>query len=473
MYSWQAKLTALSYYDATKSPTLTVETLGYPSLQTLRNWIAERKTIEKGAFTPSSMIPPRQKQRLEQHLTEEAKLQIVKRFYEGGEKLLHVAREIGCSRQTLYEWRDEFLNKQMIGRHMKASQSNTYPPQAEKPTTDDPSVPLEDMTVEQMKQRLASLELKVDILSEALKIIKKDPGIAMTMSHAEKSRLVDALKNKYPLALLLNEVALSSSTYYHQRKLRAKTDKYASVRLLLHKLFNGVGRRVYGYRRLNKALRDVHHLKLSEKVIRRLMREEGIVVKTKRKLKYSSYQGEVSPAVPNLINRDFHAPKPNQKWLTDISEFSIASGKLYLSVILDCFDGSPVAWRFSQNPNALLANGTLRAAIKKLKPGQHPILHSDRGGHYRWKEWINLTRKYEITRSMSKKGCSPDNAGCESFFGQMKQECFYNYDFRGFSVKALKKYLDDYIYWYTTERIKSTLGYQSPADYRKKLGYSI
>lgn len=472
MYSWQEKLTALSYYDVTKSLTITIDTLGYPSMQALRNWIADRKEIEKAVSTPSKAIPPRKIKRYG-HLTEEAKLQVVKRFYEGKEKVSHVAREIGCCRQTMYAWRDEFLNKRMIGVHMQVPQANTHLAQAEKPTTDQQPQSTEALTVEQMKERLASLELKVDVLTEALNIIKKDPGIAMAMSNAEKSQLVDALKNKYPLSLLLKEVSLSSSTYYHQRKLRTKPDKYAPVRPILHDLFNHTGRRAYGYRRLNVVLREKHHLRLSEKVVRRLMHQEGLVIKTKRKRKYSSYQGEISPEVPNLVNRDFHAPEPNIKWLTDISEFSIAAGKVYLSVIVDCFDGTPVAWKFSQHPDALLANSTLLEAGKKLQPGQHPILHSDRGSHYRWSEWISLTQKYEITRSMSKKGCSPDNAACEGFFGRMKQECFYDYDFRGVSLNELTRYLDDYIYWYTTERIKSTLGYQSPADYRKNLGYSI
>lgn len=119
--------------------------------------------------------------------------------------------------------------------------------------------------------------------------------------------------------------------------------------------------------------------------------------------KYNSYAGEITPSVPNLLARDFAAEAPNQKWVTDITEFSIQAGKIYLSPIIDCFDGQITSWPIGTKPNAELVNTMLAAAAKGLPSGSQPIVHSDRGAHYRWPGWIELISRYELTRSMSKR----------------------------------------------------------------------
>ena len=97
-------------------------------------------------------------------------------------------------------------------------------------------------------------------------------------------------------------------------------------------------------------------------------------------------------------------------WVTDLAEFSIPAGKAYLSPVIDCYDGMPVARTIGTSPNAALANGMLLDACSTLKDGEKPIIHSDRGCHYRWPEWIRICKEHGLTRSMSAKGCSPDNA---------------------------------------------------------------
>ena len=159
--------------------------------------------------------------------------------------------------------------------------------------------------------------------------------------------------------------------------------------------------------RIHAVLRN-ESVTVSEKVVRRLMKQDRLTVKSVRKRKYNSYKGEITPAVPNEIKRDFHADAPNQKWLTDITEFSIPAGKVYLSPIIDCFDGLPVAWTIGTSPNADLVNQMLDAAIEALKPGEYTIVHSDRGHHYRWPDWISRMKDAGLIRSMSKKGCSPE-----------------------------------------------------------------
>ncbi len=281
----------------------------------------------------------------------------------------------------------------------------------------------------------------------------------------EKHLIISALKNMYSILSLLRHLSMSKSSYYYVDKAMQKADKHASLRTLLKKAFAG-NYECYGYRRLHASLSKAGH-RVSEKAVRRLMKEEGICVKKCRKRRYSSYIGEVSPAAENIVNRDFSASAPNEKWLPDISEFATAKGKLYLSVIRDCFNDEIIAYKIGNRPAAELANNTLSEAIGRLGGTDiKPIIHSDRGCHYRWPGWIQLASGRVLVRSMSKKGCSPDNAACEGFFGRMKTECFYNHSLETLSLEELKTYLNDYIHWYNNDRIKNTLGGLSPVQYR-------
>ena len=207
---------------------------------------------------------------------------------------------------------------------------------------------------------------------------------------------------------------------------------------------------------------------VSEKVVRRIMRDEGLAITYMRKKRYSSYKGELSPEVPNLIARDFHADQPGKKLLTDITEFSIPSGKVYLSPLLDCYDGMVVSWSIGTNPSAELANTMLSNGIAHLGDSCNAIIHSDRACHYRWPGWIGLMERHNLTRSMSKKGCSPDNSACEGFFGRLKNEMFYGRDWKGVSIDDFMSRLDEYIHWYNEKRIKLSLGGLSPLEYRLK-----
>ena len=194
-----------------------------------------------------------------------------------------------------------------------------------------------------------------------------------------------------------------------------------------------------------------------------------MVPNIKRK-KYSSYKGEISPEVENIIKRDFQADKPNSKWLTDITEFRIPAGKVYLSPVIDCFDGLPVSWTIGTSPSAELVNIMLDEAISVLDADEKPVLHSDRGCHYRWPGWIERMKSTGLTRSMSKKGCSPDNSACEGFFGRLKNEMFYGYSWTGVSISQFIEQLDEYVKWYAEKRIKLSLGGMSPLNYRRSLG---
>ena len=170
------------------------------------------------------------------------------------------------------------------------------------------------------------------------------------------------------------------------------------------------------------------------------------------------------------MERDFRAGGPNELWLTDITEFKLPSEeKAYLSPVIDCFDGLVVSWRIGRRPNAALANGSLEDACRTLAPGQRPVCHSDRGCHYRWPGWIGICEGNGLVRSTSRKGCSPDNAAAEGFFGRLKQEFFHKRSFAGVSMDEFIGMLDDYMVWYRDKRIKTEFG-MSIMDRRRELG---
>jgi len=210
---------------------------------------------------------------------------------------------------------------------------------------------------------------------------------------------------------------------------------------------------------------------LSEKVVQRLMKQECLIVAANKRRRYGSYLGEISPAPENLINRDFRAATPNEKWLTDITEFQIPAGKVYLSPVIDCFDGLVVSWTIGTRPDSDLVNTMLDAAIETVAGCENrPVIHSDRGAHYRWPGWLLRIHNAKLIRSMSRKGCSPDNAACEGFFGRLKTELFYPRSWQDTTVEQFIQIVDTYIHWYNEKRIKISLGSLSPLEYRENLG---
>ena len=171
-----------------------------------------------------------------------------------------------------------------------------------------------------------------------------------------------------------------------------------------------------------------------------------------------------------LTRRDFRSALPNFLWLTDITEFRLPSGrKVYLSAIRDCFDSSVVAWRAGERPDAALANSTLEDACALLAPGERPVIHSDRGGHYRWPGWISICEGHGLARSMSAKGCSPDNAAMEGFFGLLKREFWHGRDWSGWTPARFIEELGGWIGRYNTERRSDALGGRTPAEFRAAL----
>lgn len=458
-YSDFQKEIAVNYYlEHGKNISRTVRKLGYPSRPLLMQWIDELAPDQKQQTKAGGVVV-----KYTQHKKKEAVLDFSMR--EGSAQEIADSHQV--SRVSLYKWSQELLSDE--GYEMVKG-SNKKETNELKELKEEKQALLDNL--KQLKQENERLRFENDILEKAGEILKKQEGInLLSLSNHEKMLLINALRNKYPLKRLLKRLNLAKSSYFYQMSALTKTDKYKNLRQDIKGIFH-TSYEAYGYRRIHLSLRN-NGMKVSEKVVRKLMSQEGLVVSIAHKRKYKSYLGEISPAVKNLLKRDFFADLPNEKWVTDVSEFSIPAGKIYLSPIIDCFDGLPVSWNISTSPNAQLTNTMLDYAVTTLKPNEHPILHSDCGGHYRWPSWIDRMGKAELIRSMSKKGCSPDNARCEGFFGTIKQEMFYSRNWAKVTVNQFINYLDQYLVWYSKDRIKCSLKGMSPINYRKSLGIQI
>ena len=193
--------------------------------------------------------------------------------------------------------------------------------------------------------------------------------------------------------------------------------------------------------------------------------ELGLVCRVRMK-KYRSYKGEVGKIAPNLLNRDFRAEKPNQKWVTDVTEFSLFGQKLYLSPILDLHSSDLVSYTISDRPVLSMVTTMLNEAFAKIPDGTNLILHSDQGWQYQHKQYQRMLREKGIRQSMSRKGNCLDNAVIENFFGLLKSELLYLQEFQ--SMEHFKQELVAYLDYYNNRRIKAKLKGLPPAIHRQQ-----
>lgn len=240
-------------------------------------------------------------------------------------------------------------------------------------------------------------------------------------------------------------------------------DKYEAAKAEITAIYHeNKGR--YGYRRITAELRN-RKFHLNHKTVQRLMKELGLVCRVRMK-KYRSYKGEVGRIAPNLLNRDFHAEKPNQKWVTDVTEFSLFGEKLYLSPILDLCSSDLVSYTISTRPVLSMVTSMLDKAFAEIPDGTGLILHSDQGWHYQHKQYQRMLQEKGIRQSMSRRGNCLDNAVIENFFGLLKSELLYLQTFE--SMEHFKQELVDYLDYYNNCRIKAKLKGLPPAIYRQQ-----
>ena len=201
-------------------------------------------------------------------------------------------------------------------------------------------------------------------------------------ANREKTLLVKTVSETLGVTArsLLPVVGIARSTYHYQLNAMKRPDKDAWLLPLVEEAFENSKRR-YGYKRIHLELKGMG-VRVSAKRVMRLTAGHGLAPLFRSAKRYGSYKGELTKAPANLVNRDFHAERPNMLWVTDLTEFSIPAGKACLSPVIDCYDGLPVAWTIGTSPNAALANGMPADACSTLGDGEKPIIHSDCGCHY-------------------------------------------------------------------------------------------
>jgi len=270
------------------------------------------------------------------------------------------------------------------------------------------------------------------------------------------------LRQEHELTSLLKIAGLSRSTFYYQVKVQQGDDRHATLKSRIHAIYEHHKGRC-GYRRITATLRQAGEL-INHKTVQTLMQVMGLKSLVRPK-KYRSYRG-LATDIPNLLARQFHATRPNQKWVTDVTEFNVRGNKLFLSPVMDLYNGEIIAYEMHERPLFSLVSNMLKKAFATLKSEEALLLHSDQGWQYQMTLYRSHLNKWGITQSMSRKGNCLDNAAMESFFATLKTELFYLENFT--NIEQLKSGIQKYIHYYNNHRIKLNLKGLGPVQYRKQ-----
>ncbi|MGG5735649.1 IS3 family transposase [Bacillus cereus group sp. IBL03679] len=312
-------------------------------------------------------------------------------------------------------------------------------------------------SIEELQEELERLRMenayfkKVECLSsKQTEVTKKD-----------KAQVVYELRHQFPVQSLLVLANIPRSTYYYWLKNAKRPDPDADLKVLIQAVYHEHEGR-YGYRRIRDELTNRGH-KINHKKIQRIMKELGLKCLVRMK-KYRSYKGTVGKIAPNILERNFKAERPNEKWVTDITEFKLFGEKLYVSPMLDLFNGEIITYTIGSRPTYALVSNMLDQSFERLTDEDALLIHSDQGWHYQMKKYRDSLHKRGITQSMSRKGNCYDNAVIENFFGIMKSEFLYRKDFK--NMEHFEQELAKYISYYNHKRIKAKLKGMSPIQYR-------
>ena len=248
---------------------------------------------------------------------------------------------------------------------------------------------------------------------------------------------------------------VSRSGYYDFLKRKDRPDRDAPLAEMIAQQ-QEASFHTYGYRRMWKALKNKDIVR-NPKTILRIMKKYDLLSEIRRRRKWMQ-MGQQLHKYENLLNRDFHADRPNKKWVTDISYIQTKQGVLYLSMIRDLYDNSIVAYKTGTDQTVNLVLDTIRLAMRKEKKKvtEKLQLHSDQGAQYASQAYFELTQRYGITPSMSRRGNPYDNALAENFFGILKTECIYRH--KPATLDEARNMIDRYIYFYNHERIQLKTG---------------
>lgn len=271
-----------------------------------------------------------------------------------------------------------------------------------------------------------------------------------------------SLRREYPLSTLLELIGMPRSAYCcHEAN--PLSDRQATERPTIVEICEK-SRFRYGYRRVADTLRKATGIRIADKTVLKVMREEGLLCRTRRRRKYRSCMGRVGKSSPNLLARDFEAEDPMTKLVTDVTEFKVGGTKPCLSPVVDLYNDEVVAYSISRSPNMKMALEMLAGLEGRLDGEDAPLLHSDMGRQYQMPAYRLALEQMGIAQSMSRKGNCLDNAKAENFFSMVKTELYY--DWEGDDPDIFERDLEKYIDWYNNVRIKRRLDGSSPVEYR-------
>jgi transposase InsO family protein len=316
-------------------------------------------------------------------------------------------------------------------------------------------------------------------------MLKKTPSLSSRTSepsNEEKVKTINELRHRFPLADLLRICRMAKSSYYYGLKaLKAKESKDKELRDKILEIYQKSHCR-YGFKRITLVLNNGSNEPINHKRVQRIMHELGIFGIQGKNGKYHSYKNDNGEHKENLLlekeideenhrttfKRHFETTGPNQKWTTDVSEFKHKDGKLYLSPILDMFDGSIISYDISLHPDFSQTKRMIDKAFKQYDNLEGLIFHSDQGWQYQMKQYGLWLKSRGIKQSFSRKGNCMDNSLMENFFGLLKNEMYYGHEYEFKTIDELKKAIEEYIKWYNEERINVKRKGLSPLEYRQQ-----
>jgi transposase InsO family protein len=277
---------------------------------------------------------------------------------------------------------------------------------------------------------------------------------------------IHAHRDSYPVKIMCKVLEVSTSGYYDSLKptqspRQQRREQIAAAAEAAYRDSHCI----YGYRKVHDDLQE-QKVECCRETVRRVLREKGLLSRTKRKFVVTTDSRHEQPVAANVLDRDFQADAPNQKWAGDITYIATWQGWLYLAVVMDLFSRKIVGWATSSSLQATLVLDALAMALRRRTPGAGLLHHSDRGCQYAAADYQKLLADHGIVCSMSRKGNCWDNAPTESFFGKLKVEWVHGVEYA--NHEEAKRHLFEYIeVFYNRKRKHAALGYESPAAFEE------
>ena len=368
---------------------------------------------------------------------------------------------------TICRWLREYDNSEVLNLGIDSdcvdiSKCNTRESTKKKMNRDLEKLVKEN---EELKKENANLRFEAEAAKALVKTLKKELGLnAISLTNKEKAQMIDSLRPQFKLKTLLTAFNLHPASYAYQKNAMKVPDKCKELRALVLSI-HYESNSIFGYRRVLSVLRNkFNRFDVGPKLVKRLMKEEGIRGRQGRKNDGRPRGTILCGAVPNILSRNFKSSRPYEKWATDVTELKVGASKYYLSPLIDLFSGEIISYSIASHSGMALIMDMMTEKVKIIAERNAPILHTDQGWQYQHPDFTNFLSDCGIVHSMSRKGNCIDNAPVESFFGRFKTEFYYGRRFA--NSNDFIKELRNYIQWFNHGRIKIGLEGLSPTDYR-------